>query len=70
MIPGDPVIRAILPDYTGLIPPAMARRMSRVVKMGIYAAEAALKDQGGNEAIDAVYRGNRIGLYCRLLRSS
>lgn len=61
VVPDDPVIRAILPDYTGLIPPAMARRMSRVVKMSIYAAEAAMKDQSGNEAIDAIIVGTGSG---------
>lgn len=32
------------PAYTGLIPPAMARRMSRGVKMGIHAAQQALEE--------------------------
>lgn len=35
---------AAQPSYKGIIPPAMVRRMSRGIKMGIYAAQQALEE--------------------------
>lgn len=40
----SPISSAEQPSYKGLIPPAMIRRMSRGVKMSIYAAQQALAE--------------------------
>lgn len=48
------------PTYKSYIPPMAARRMSRVVKMGVTAASIALKD-AGFETVDAIIAGTGMG---------
>lgn len=48
------------PSYKELIAPAMIRRMSKGIKMGIYAAQQAL-DEAANPSLDAVLTGTGLG---------
>ncbi|WP_164122452.1 MULTISPECIES: beta-ketoacyl synthase N-terminal-like domain-containing protein [Sphingobacterium] len=48
------------PSYKELIAPNMIRRMSKGIKMGIYAAQQALDEAGMNE-LDAVITGTGLG---------
>lgn len=48
------------PSYKELIAPAMLRRMSKGVKMGIFAAQQAL-DEAGIQDLDAVITGTGLG---------
>ncbi|MCK9616562.1 MAG: beta-ketoacyl synthase chain length factor [Lentimicrobiaceae bacterium] len=48
------------PDYKGFINPALARRMSRMVKMGVAAAKIGLKD-AGVDIPDAIITGTGLG---------
>ena len=53
-------LRCIEPSYKEFLNPALARRMGRVIKMGIGAAMLCLKD-AGIESPDAIISGTGIG---------
>jgi len=53
-------LKAIEPDYKNIINPALIRRMSKVVKMGVYAGIDALK-QASTEQPDAIITGTSFG---------
>lgn len=55
-----PITKAVQPSYKDLIPPSMVRRMSRGIKMGIYAAQQAL-DDAGIALPDAIITGTGLG---------
>lgn len=55
-----PLAHAKQPSYKDLIAPAMIRRMSKVIKIGIYASQQAL-DEAGSPALDAVLTGTGLG---------
>lgn len=56
----QPITRIEQPSYKGLIPPAAIRRMSRGIKMGIYAAQQAL-DEASVTMPDAIITGTGMG---------
>lgn len=56
------VAKAIEPDYKTMVPPAMLRRMSHVIKMGMYTALDALKNSG-IENPDAIITGTGLGCF-------
>lgn len=53
-------LKASEPDYKKYVNPMTLRRMSRVVKMGIYAAKSCLED-AGVEMPDAIITGTGLG---------
>ena len=53
-------LRCIEPDYKNFLNPVLARRMARVVKMGIAASSVCLKD-AGVEMPDAIMSGTVFG---------
>lgn len=55
-------IRCIEPSYKDLLNPAMARRMGRVIKMGIAASGVCLKDAGIRQP-DAIMTGTALGCH-------
>lgn len=55
-------IRCIEPSYKDLLNPAMARRMGRVIKMGIAASGVCLKD-AGIQMPDAIMTGTALGCH-------
>jgi 3-oxoacyl-[acyl-carrier-protein] synthase II len=57
---GTSVFHCVEPDYKELIPPMQLRRMSKVVRIGIAAAKAALLD-AGLEKIDMITTGTAYG---------
>lgn len=65
-LPSQPVIsennllRCIEPNYTGHINPVMARRMSRIIKMGITVASECLADAGISSP-DGIITGTALG---------
>jgi len=56
----SPITAAIQPSYKALIPPALIRRMSRGIKMGIFAAQQAL-DEAGVSTPEAIIVGTGLG---------
>lgn len=54
------VFQCVEPDYKDLIPPMQLRRMSKVVRIGIAAAKAALLD-AAEEKIDMITTGTAYG---------
>lgn len=56
----EPVVSANKPNYRGFIPPAMIRRMSVGVKMGVVASSLALKE-AKIETPDAIITGSGMG---------
>lgn len=59
--PGDPFHRICRePDYRDLIPPMQLRRMTKVVRIGVAAAKAALRD-AGLERPDLITTGTAYG---------
>ncbi|MBU2515179.1 beta-ketoacyl synthase chain length factor [bacterium] len=56
----EPILWCQEPDYKTCIDPRAARRMSRVIKMGVASALIALKD-GGVECPDAIVTGSGFG---------
>lgn len=53
-------LNCILPDYKGLIDPKLIRRMSRIIKMGVAAGLACIKE-AGLTAPDAISAGTAYG---------
>ncbi len=60
VIPAQRIMKCVEPDYKEIINPALIRRMSRVVKMGVAAALKSLKD-AGIEKPDAIITGTGLG---------
>ncbi|MDR0581725.1 MAG: beta-ketoacyl synthase chain length factor [Prevotellaceae bacterium] len=58
---GAAILPAIEPDYRGLISPVQLRRMSRILKLGIGAAQLCINNAGGLQP-DAIIVGT--GLAC------
>ncbi|TJZ61930.1 3-oxoacyl-ACP synthase [Sphingobacterium olei] len=56
----NPLTMAIQPSYKELIPPAMIRRMSKGIKMGIFASQQALDDAAMGQ-VDAIITGTGLG---------
>lgn len=56
----DEFLSCIIPNFKEFIPPIAARRMSKLIKMGISAAKMALKD-AGCEMPDAIITGTGLG---------
>ena len=54
------LLRCIEPGYAGFLNPVMARRMGRIIKMGIAASVMSLRDSGINKT-DAVIFGTGLG---------
>ncbi|MCB9252446.1 MAG: beta-ketoacyl synthase chain length factor [Flavobacteriales bacterium] len=53
---------AIEPDYSEYLSPGMTRRMSRVIKMGVYSA-LACRDKNQPETIDAIITATGFGCF-------
>lgn len=53
-------LKCIEPDYKEYLNPVMARRMGRIIKMGVAAAKICLKDSGV-EVPDAIITGTGLG---------
>ena len=53
-------LKAIEPDYKAFINPTLIRRMGRIIKMGVTAAQICLKD-AGVEMPDAIITGTGLG---------
>ncbi|MES1225452.1 MAG: beta-ketoacyl synthase chain length factor, partial [Bacteroidota bacterium] len=53
-------LNCIEPDYKDIIDPKMIRRMSRIIRMGVAAASACLKESG-IEVPDAIITGTAYG---------
>lgn len=60
LVPAKRIMKCIEPDYKEVINPALLRRMSRVVKMGLAAALKSLKE-AGVEVPDAIITGTGLG---------
>jgi 3-oxoacyl-(acyl-carrier-protein) synthase len=58
---GERILRCVEPDYRQLIPPVQLRRMSRIIKLGLGAAQICL-NRAGNIQPDAILAGT--GLAC------
>ncbi|MDR2359510.1 MAG: beta-ketoacyl synthase chain length factor [Prevotellaceae bacterium] len=58
---GAPILPAIEPNYKGLINPVQLRRMSRILKLGLGAAQLCINNAGGQQP-DAIIVGT--GLAC------
>ena len=56
-----PQLRAIEPDYKDLIPARYLRRMSRTIKMGVYAAKLCLQNAALKTPLDAIITGTGLG---------
>ncbi len=54
------ILWCVEPNYRDLIPPKYLRRMSRIVKMGVYAAKVCL-NQVKTENLDAIITGTGLG---------
>lgn len=53
-------LRCVEPEYKGLIPPLQLRRMPRILKMGLAAAQLCL-NRAGNVSPDAIIVGTGLG---------
>ncbi|MDR3133179.1 MAG: hypothetical protein LBU42_04060 [Prevotellaceae bacterium] len=58
---GAPILTAVEPDYRGLLHPVQLRRSSRILKLGIGAAQRCIHNAGGRQP-DAIIVGT--GLAC------
>lgn len=58
--PDVSVIRCCEPDYKKYIDPKFSRRLSRIIKMGLYAAQMAL-DEAGVAVPDGIITGTSLG---------
>jgi 3-oxoacyl-(acyl-carrier-protein) synthase len=58
-VPGNR-LRCAEPEYRGLIPPVQLRRMPRILKMGLAAAQLCL-NRAGNASPDAIIVGTGLG---------
>jgi len=56
----NPLTMAMQPSYKELISPAMIRRMSKGIKMGIFASQQAL-DEAAMDQVDAIITGTGLG---------
>lgn len=62
VLPEAAVHRAVEPDYTSILSPAMVRRMSRVVKMGVYGGLQCLSDTESGKP-DAIITATAMGCF-------
>jgi hypothetical protein len=56
------ITKAIEPEYKAMVPPAMLRRMSRIIKMGMHSALDALQN-ANIQSPDAIITGTGLGCF-------